>query len=220
MSSDKHRLKVSLFFSAIIIIILWIVKITEVVFEVDFARFGLYPLKVEGLAGIIFAPLIHGDFSHLAANSASIFVLSWMLFYFYRQIAFKVFFLIWILTGIWVWVFARPSFHIGASGVVYGIAAFLFISGLIRRNPRLMVITMVVIFLYGGMVWGVFPEFYPEKNISWESHLMGMIAGLILAILFRKEGPQRHIYQWEWDELEEDDENDENAYWNKASHIE
>ncbi len=216
IKTDKKRLFSSLYLSTIVIVILWIVKLVEVVFQVSFAEYGLYPLKAYGLIGIITAPLIHGDFEHLAANSLSMFMLTWMLFYFYRQIAPKVFLLTWVLTGLWVWLMARSSFHIGASGLVYGLAAFLFVSGLIRRNPRLMVLTLVVAFLYGSMVWGVFPEFFPERNISWESHLMGFVAGTVLAIFFRKEGPGRKIYQWEWDELEEDEDgNGENAYWNK-----
>lgn len=217
MESDKRKLVNSLFLSAIIVIILWIVKIFEWVFEIDFSGLGIFPLKTEGLVGIIFAPLIHGDFSHLSANSGSLFFLSWMLFYFYRPIAFRVFFLIWVLGGFWTWLVARESYHIGASGVVYGLAAFLFVSGLIRRNPRLMATTMVVLFLYGSMVWGVFPDFFPHRNISWESHLMGGLAGFILAVFYRKEGPKRKIYSWEWDELEEDDEDEDDpgAYWKK-----
>ena len=219
MEPDKRKLVNSLFLSAIIVIILWIVKIIEWVFALDFSGLGIFPLKTEGLIGIVFAPLIHGDFSHLSANSGSLFILSWMLFYFYRPIAFRVFFLVWILGGLWTWLVARESYHIGASGVVYGLATFLFVSGLIRRTPRLMATTMVVIFLYGSMIWGVFPDFFPHKNISWESHLMGALAGLILAVFYRKEGPKRKIYSWEWDELEEDDEDedDPDAYWKKEN---
>lgn len=219
MESDKRKLISSFFFSAIIIIILWVIKLVEWMFELDFSTLGIYPLRAEGLKGIIFAPLIHGDFSHLSANSGSLMFLSWMLFYFYRPIAFRVFFLVWILGGLWTWLLARESWHIGASGVVYGLATFLFISGLIRRNPRLMATTLVVIFLYGSMVWGVIPDFFPHKNISWESHLMGAIAGIVLAIFYRKEGPKRKIYSWEWDELEEDDDDDDDpdAYWKKEN---
>jgi membrane associated rhomboid family serine protease len=216
--SDKKKLFSSLFIAVIMVVVLWLIKLIEYVFGISFVQLGLYPLKATGLIGILFAPMIHGDFSHLAANSLSLFMLTWMLFYFYRQISWKVFLLTWVFSGLWVWFFARPSYHIGASGLVYGLAAFLFVSGLIRRNPPLMIATLIVAFLYGSMVWGVFPEFFPEKNISWESHFMGFLAGLILAVFYRKEGPKRKIYSWEWDELEEDDEDDDdpNAYWNKT----
>jgi membrane associated rhomboid family serine protease len=123
------------------------------------------------------------------------------LFYFYRVIAWPVLLYSWFLTGFWVWLFAREdSIHIGASGVIYSLAVFLFLSGIIRRESRLMAITLLTAFLYGGMVWGVFPQFFPKQPISWESHLMGILAGVILAIYYRKSGPQRKVYDWEEEE--------------------
>ncbi len=212
MSSEKKELISSLVFPFLFILFLWLVKIVEVAFDISFVQAGLFPLSYKGLIGIVTAPLIHADFSHLIANTTSLFVLGFLLFSFYRKIAFRVLFLIWIFTGVWVWFLGRESYHIGASGLVYGIASFLFVSGIIRRNPRLMVVTLVIAFLYGSMVWGVFPEFFPDKPISWESHLMGMVAGLILAIFYRKQGPQKKRYSWEFED-EDDDEDDPNAYW-------
>ncbi|MCF8233181.1 MAG: rhomboid family intramembrane serine protease [Bacteroidales bacterium] len=218
MKEEKRKLKNSLIFPVILLLAIWLVKLLEWALGTRFVFLGVYPLEAYGLIGIITAPLVHGDFSHLIANSASLFFLTLMLFYFYRSLAYKVFILIWIITGLWVWVFARESYHIGASGLVYGLAAFLFFSGVIRKNPRLTALALIVIFLYGSMIWGVFPQFLPEQNISWESHLMGLVAGLVLAVYFRKQGPRRKIYSWEWDELEEDDdEDDPNAYWKKGS---
>ena len=194
---------------------MWLFKIVEIVFNVDLVFLGIYPLKVEGLAGILTSPLVHGDFSHLISNSFPLLILGTCLFYFYRKIAYKAFFLIYFLTGLWVWFGARDAWHIGASGIVYGLASFLFISGIIRKNPRLMAITFFVAFFYGSMIWGIFPDFFPFKNISWEGHLMGLISGLVLAVFYRKEGPQRKLYSWDFEDEEEDDENDddENAYW-------
>jgi len=108
------------------------------------------------------------------------------------------------MSGIWIWVSARESFHIGSSGLIYGFASFIFLSGIIRRNINLLAMSMLVIFLYGGMVWGIFPI---RPNMSYEGHLWGSIAGLILAIYFRKEGPQKEVYSW--DEEDEEDDNDE-----------
>ncbi len=213
MSYEKRKFNSSLFIAAILVIILWIVKLVEFVFGLDFSNYGLLPLTWKGLLGIITSPLIHGDFGHLIANSSSFFILSFLLFYFYRDVAIKVLVLIWLITGLWVWVFARESYHIGASGVVYGLASFHFVSGIIRRNSRLLAVTLVVVFLYGSMVWGVFPEFFPKRSISWESHLMGLLSGMLIAIFFRKHGPQRKRYSWEFEE-EDDDDDDENAYWN------
>jgi membrane associated rhomboid family serine protease len=112
-----------------------------------------------------------------------------------------------------VWVFSRTDgVHIGASGLVYGIASFLFFSGIIRRDPTTMVITLLVTFLYGGMIWGIFPEFFPKERISWESHLMGLLCGLVLAWFYRDAGPPRRTYKWE-EEDEEDGPDDPDAYW-------
>ena len=213
MTSDKKRILYSLVFPFIFVFILWMVKVVEVLLDISLVNLGIYPLSVKGLPGIITAPLIHSDFSHLVANSTSLFVLLAVLFYFYKEIAFKIFFLIYLFTDIWIWFGAREAFHIGASGLVYGLVSFLFVSGIIRRNPRLMAITLLVTFLYGSLIWGIFPEFFPGRNISWESHLMGLIAGFVLAIYFRGYGPQRKKYEWQ---DEDDDDDDENAYWKTA----
>jgi len=209
VNPEKQKFYHSLVFPFFFLLLIWLVKIVEVLFNLDFSHFGIYPLTSKGLIGIITSPLIHSSFSHLFANSFPLFVLSVALFYFYKKIAYRVFFLIYLMTGIWVWFGAREAFHIGASGVVYGLAAFLFVSGLIRKNPRLLAITLIVTFLYGSMIWGIFPDFFPEKNISWESHLMGLVAGLALAFYYRKTGPQPKRYEWE----DDDDDDDENAYW-------
>jgi membrane associated rhomboid family serine protease len=219
MHIEQKKLIYSIIPPLLFVSVLWLIKIVEWTGDFSLSFLGVYPLKAEGLIGIVTAPLIHGDFSHLAANSLPLLILGSSLIFFYRDISLKVFLLIYLITGLWVWVFAREAYHIGASGVVYGLATFIFVSGIIRRNARLSALAMVIAFLYGSFVWGIFPEFFPERNISWESHLMGIIAGLILAIYFRKEGPQREKYSWEFEEeaelLDEDDEEAEDgAYWN------
>lgn len=202
----------SLFFPALIVIFMWIVKILDVTFDLELNRFGLQPLHWQGLAGIFTAPFLHADFAHLFANSLPMLVLGGLIFYFYREIAWPVVILSWLITGSWVWLFARGNaVHVGASGVVYGLAAFLFLSGIIRREKSSMVITLLVTFLYGGMIWGIFPELFPNQPISWESHLMGLIAGAVLAIWYRKKGPQKKEYDWG----EEDDDDDPDAPWSQ-----
>ena len=183
---EKRKLILSLIFPLFFIFLIWMVKIVEVGLELDFTSFGIYPLKVKGLFGIITSPFIHADFTHLINNSIPLFILSAGIFYFYSPIAFRIFFLTWIITGVWVWLSAREAYHIGASGLIYGFAFFLFFSGIFRKDVRLMAISILVVFLYGSMVWGIFPFFI---EISWESHLMGAVAGLFLAIIYRKYGP-------------------------------
>nr|NQU93908.1 rhomboid family intramembrane serine protease [Bacteroidota bacterium] len=119
-----------------------------------------------------------------------------------------------LVTSFWVWIWAREAYHIGASGVIYGLASFLFFSGIFRKESRLMAISLIIAFLYGGLIWGLFPELFPKKNISWESHLMGLLSGLVLALFFRKEGPQKKQWSWELEEETDDVVDEENAYWN------
>lgn len=211
VQKEKKEILKSLYFPALLLVLMWLVKAAEIVFDIELNILGVYPLKWEGLVGILCSPFVHADFGHLMANSVSFFILCSCLFYFYRRIAYSSFFLIYFLSGFWLWFVGRASYHIGASGIIYGLASFLFISGLIRRNPPLMAITLVITFLYGSMIWGIFPEFFPEKNISWEGHLTGLVAGAVLAVYYRKSGPQPKEYEWD----NEDEEDDENAYWNQ-----
>ncbi len=207
--NEKRKLIGVLIFPVSFVLALWIVKIIESIFNIDFAYLGVYPLKISGLIGIITAPLIHSDYSHLTANTIPALVLTGLLFYLYRGIAFKIFTLIYIISNIWLWTFAREAYHIGASGVIYGLAAFLAFSGFLRKHIQLSAVSLLIIFLYGGIIWGVFPYFLKEKNISWEAHLCGLLSGLILAFFFKREGPQRKRYDWEFDIDEDENENND-----------
>lgn len=204
-AEKKHFLK-SLRMPFLLTALLWMVKFAEEYFQFPLDRFGVLPLHRSGLAGIILAPLIHADYQHLISNSLPFFILSALLANFYREFAFRILFLVWILSGLGLWLGGRISYHIGASGVVYGLAAFLFVSGILRRHTGLMAVSLLVVFLYGGLVWGLFPLY---KNISWESHLYGLLAGIMLAFVYRKHGPQRIVYDWELEEDEEDHDREE-----------
>jgi membrane associated rhomboid family serine protease len=186
----------------LLVLILSIIKYYEVQTETSFASYGLFPRSVPDLRGIITFPLIHKDYDHLFSNAIPLFILMAMLRYFYREVSLKVFLLTWILGGLWLWLGGRASYHIGASGLVYGLSSFIFFSGIWRRERRMLAVSFIVVFLYGGMVWGIFPWF---KETSWEGHLFGGLAGLLLSWTYRKEGPQRTKYQWE-DEPDEFEE--------------
>jgi hypothetical protein len=134
------------------------------------------------------------------------------LFYFYRPVGYRVFFLTWFITGLTVWIFARSAYHIGASGLVYGLASFLFFSGIIRNNINLLAISLLVVFLYGGLVWGIFPF---DFKISWESHLMGGVTGLVLSFFYRRYGPPPVTYEID-DEDEAEDEDGDSEGWNDS----
>ena len=197
---DKRIFRHSLFFPTFLVVILWLIRLFEVEFHLDLVQGGIYPLHVRGLLGIITAPLVHGSFSHLMANTVPLFILTLALLFFYRELAYRIFFLIWILSGTLVWLGAREAWHIGASGVIYGLAAFLFMSGVVRNNVRLLTISIIIVFLYGGLFWGIFPI---KPEISWEGHLWGGISGIILAVIYRKKGPPAE--KPHWDEEDEED---------------
>lgn len=210
---EQQKLLRSMVFPAILVAVLWIVKIIELLLHTSFADYGLEPQSWQGLRGIFLSPFLHADFKHLSANSVPLFLLAAGLFYYYPKKANSIFILLWLVTGLWVWVFAADTgVHIGASGVVYALAMFHFMSGVLRREPRMMAFALLVVFLYGGLVWGVIPNFFPDRNISWQSHLMGALAGLVIAVAYRREGPQRKVYEWP----DEDEDDDDNAPWNET----
>lgn len=200
--SEKRKFIHSVIFPLFFIFLIWSVKIIELASDTSFAWLGIYPRQLHGLIGILTAPLIHSDFDHLIGNSIPLLIFSVGTFYFYRPLGYKVFFWTYLITGLWVWCWARSSYHIGASGVVYGLASFLFFSGILRRIPGLAAVSLIVVFLYGGMIWGIFPI---RPEISWESHLSGGVAGLLLSLIFRKEGPQPKVIDWGDDENENEE---------------
>jgi len=185
-------------FPMLFLLLIWLVWIVETGAGFDFSSYGLFPRKISGLKGILFSPVLHANLTHLIDNSIPLLTLLGALFYFYPSIAIRIFFLTWLMSGIWVWFGGREAYHIGASGLIYGMAAFLFLSGVIRNHIPLLAISLLVVFIYGSMVWGIFPI---KEDISWESHLLGSLAGVILAIHYRKFGPQAR--KWEWDDEEE-----------------
>ncbi|MFL2569970.1 MAG: rhomboid family intramembrane serine protease [Flavobacteriales bacterium] len=186
---------------ALFILVLFIVEWIEHTYGIRFAKYGVLPRTLEGLKGVLLSPFIHSDWKHLTNNALPLFVLTATLGFFYKGIAKEVFLWSWFISGLWLWAIGRPSFHIGASGLLYALASFLFFSGFIRKHTKLMSISMFVVFLYGGMVWGIFPM---KKHISWEGHLAGALAGLILAYWFKDNGPPKQVYQYEIDELLEE----------------
>ncbi len=196
---DKiHTIK-SFVIPAIFIVLLWIILIIQQTFNLNFPyEFGLYPRKLSGLIGIFTAPLIHGGYAHLLSNSLPVFLLAAGIIYFYPETAFKVITIIYIFTGLLVWLFARSVYHIGASGLIYGFAAFLFFSGIFKRDNRSIGLSLLVTFLYGGMVWGILPG---QPGISWESHFFGGITGIVCAFIFRKK--DKH-FKYDWEEEESD----------------
>lgn len=179
------------------IIIMWISKLLEIFGGMHFSNWGIWPRHMEGLWGIWAAPLIHGSMGHLINNSVPFFVTGLIIFYFYKRIALPTVAIIWTLTGLLVWIFGKPAFHIGASGVVYGMVSFIFWTGIFNRDRKSIVLALIILFLYSGMFYGVLPN---QPGVSWESHLLGGIVGILVAYLFKN----REENLDEWDEEESD----------------
>ncbi len=202
MESDNQVLLKPIAMKVIIAItILWLIKGLQITFSWDLGAYGVFPRSFDGLIGILFAPLIHGSFEHLFSNTMALFVLTTALFYEYPKSAKWTFILIYLGSGLGVWLFARESYHYGASGLTHGMMFFLFLIGILRRDKPAMAIAMIVFFLYGSMVWGVLPT---KEEISFESHLFGALMGVVCAIIFRNKDPKPPEKKYSW-EMEETD---------------
>ena len=199
---DAFQLKRSFTIVATFTIALWLIKIVEASTGASLYRYGIQPGQLSGLMGVFSAPLIHSSFSHLFANTAPLLILGTALLYGYPRSAKIVIPVIYLGTGLGVWLFARHTYHIGASGLTFGFMFFVFTIGAIRWDRRAMALSMIVFFLYGSMIWGIFPN---EPRTSYESHFFGAMFGIILAILLRNYDPHLAEKKYNW---EEDDEAD------------
>ena len=188
-----------LLFLLAIVVVFWI----ESRFNINLNHLGIYPRKIEGLRGILFSPFIHGDVKHLFNNAIPLLVLTSALFYFYRRIRWKVLIYGLLLTGLFTWIIGRSNIHIGASGVIYMLTAFLMFRGILSKHYQLTALSFSVIFLYGGFIWYVFPT---DPKISWEGHLSGFIVGIIFALIFNKQTLPVKKYVWQNEDYNPDDD--------------
>lgn len=189
-----------LIYPMVFVFVMWIVYWFEISFGYNFNKWGVYPLTISGLKGIVSSPFIHGDSKHLFNNTIPMIVLLAALLFFYKPIANKVLIIGWLGSGMLTWLVARSSYHIGASGLIYMLVSFIFFSGILRKHFRLIALSLAVIFLYGSLAWYLFPI---VENMSFEGHASGFVMGLILAFVFRKKGPQQEEKVWEQTEFDE-----------------
>ncbi len=195
--NEKRKLLESIKLPIVFLLVLWAIHIFQFVFGLRWGFLGVYPRAIFGLKGILTAPFIHGDFTHLLNNSIPFFVLSTMTLYFYRTVAIRSISLIYLLTGFAVWLIARETFHIGLSGVVFGLFGFVLGNGIFRRNIRSIVLALIVFLLYSGMLAGLFPV---EEGVSWESHAAGFVIGLFTAYYYKEELEAEEIKHSPWEE--------------------
>ena len=175
-------------------ILIWAVYWLELSLGINFNEFGVMPRTVTGLRGIIFSPFIHGSLEHLYNNTIPLAILLSALWYFYRDVAWKVDVYGVLLSGIITWFIGRTSYHIGASGLIYVLASFVFFKGVFSSYYRLVALSLIVVFIYGSMLWYIFPV---KEGMSWEGHLAGFITGLVLAKMVKARIPQTKKYDWE-----------------------
>ncbi|WP_107038899.1 rhomboid family intramembrane serine protease [Brumimicrobium mesophilum] len=198
IQTEKGRTLEAVIYPLLLLIVMWVVFLIDRYFHLDLYKYGVKPQSIEGIKGIFLMPFIHGqrDFSHIINNSVPTFILLSTLIYFYREIALYVVLFVWLGAGFLVWYLAvnTGSYHIGMSGVIYGLFGFLFISGFFKKYLPLQAISLFVAFVYGSMIWGVFPM---EQGISWEGHLSGFLVGTLIAFVFRRKGPVPPKYPYE-----------------------
>jgi membrane associated rhomboid family serine protease len=199
---DALHMRRSFTTAAAYVAVLWIIKFVETLYAVSFIGYGVYPGRLSGLSGILWAPLIHSSYSHLFANTAPLLILGTALLYGYPKSARIVIPAVYFGTGLGVWLFARHAYHVGASGLAFGFMFFVFTIGALRWDRRAIALSMIVFFLYGSMIWGIFPT---DPDISYESHFFGALIGIILAVLLRNHDPRPLEKQYSWEEDEEID---------------
>lgn len=212
---EKQRIGFAIVQTLIVIGMIWLSFVINHVFLLSWNEYGIHPRELSGVAGIFTLPFLHADYEHLFSNTIPLLFLLFGLFYFFPGKALLILLMHYLISGILTWVIASSGIHIGASGMVYGLAFFMVAISIMKMEEHLMAYTLIIIFLYGSIVWGFFPSLFPEKFISWEGHLAGAMTGVILAFFYRQEGPQKREYFTEEDNdnVEEsmpDDEFDDN----------
>ena len=200
---ETQKIWLELLHGLLLVFIIYIIKIVEIGMDINLGHFGVYPLQLKGITGIFLHPFVHSNFKHLFANTIPLIFLLWCLFYFYKDIALPILATIWLGCGVLTFLIGKPAWHIGASGIIYGLAFFLFFSGLLRKYIPLIAISLLVTFLYGGIVWQMFPQF-TASHISWEGHLSGAVSGAFCSLAYLKYGPQKPIIPEEEEEEEEE----------------
>lgn len=195
IGKGPHKEEISLDFllqPLLFLVLIWLIFGLDSYFHLDLYDFGIYPQRLDSLVGILLSPLLHGDLKHIGNNSIPLFILLSAIYFFYPRKARPVLWFSWGISGLMVWIFARESYHIGASGLIYAFATFIFFSGVLRSNLNLLALSLLVAFLYGSLVWGLAPI---ESGVSYEGHLSGAMVGLALAWYFRKSEPRKFKYE-------------------------
>lgn len=168
-----------------LVFFMWAVHSLNFFLGIYLGKFAIIPREPIGLIGIAMAPLIHVNHLHLISNTFPVLFLGTTLYYFYDRIANKVFLICYFITGALVWILGRPPSHVGASGLIYGLAFFLIFLGIFRKDIKSLLISLIIITFYWTLFYGIIPS---NPVVSWESHLFGGMVGGASAYWFSKKG--------------------------------
>ena len=182
--------------AAIFVVLFWLIFGLQYFLSANWVSFGIYPRAIDGLWGIFTAPFIHADFTHLTSNTMPFLLTGALMMLFFPRVAKRAFVMLYFFTGLMVWIFARESYHIGASGIVYAMVSFLFWSGIFRRSGKSIFLALTILVLYGSMFEGILPK---QEHVSWESHLFGGLVGILVAYYFKNqlEDDEQQKSKWE-----------------------
>ena len=197
--AERERLRRALIWPLIGAAILVVIHALHELLGGDWSRLGILPRDPMGVLGIFTSPLIHGSWGHLAANVPTLWVLGILTLYGFPRATRIAVPLIWIMGGLGVWLFAREGAHIGASGLTHGLMFFAVVIGIRRRDALSIALAIIILFLYGSMLWGVFPS---TPRVSFEAHLFGAVVGAVCGwFLYRRDPlPAARRPSWEEDD--------------------
>ncbi len=205
---NKLSMQDSIILACGFVLLIWLIKLFEVTLGVSLATLGVLPQTASGLVGVVAAPLIHVSWQHVLSNTLPILLLGSMLIYGYPASRWRVLIVVWLVSGLGVWWFARSSYHMGASGIAHGMFFYLFVAGILRRDKRSSALLMVAFFMYGSMFWTIFPN---QAGVSFEYHFFGALSGAVCAIVFRHRDPvpEKKMYSWDYEAEENDEDEDD-----------
>lgn len=203
MDNHLKRLKLSAVVPLILIFIMLMVELLRQTLPLDLTMLGVHPRHADGVVGILTHVFVHSSWRHLLVNSLPLFFLAWCLNYFYKDWSFVIFGVVWVMTGALTFAIGRDGWHVGASGIIYALFAFLFFSGLVNKTKPMVAASLLIVFLYGGMVWGITPYFV-ERNVSWEGHLAGFLSGMVAVLFFHSKSDYAKESERHYDDAEDE----------------
>ncbi|MDX5418266.1 MAG: rhomboid family intramembrane serine protease [Hymenobacteraceae bacterium] len=193
LKSENERFAYSFLPGTLFVALIWLIALLVYLTGEELTWLGIRPREFFGLIGVVAGPLIHSGLIHLLSNSFPLVLLSGFILFLHRPVALRVIVLVYVLSGLFTWFIGRNAYHVGASGVVYGLAGFLLFNGIMRRDRAGLAVSLAILFLYGGLFYGLFPS---EERISWEGHLGGLVAGLVAAVVYGENVEKRKIEVW------------------------